>query len=99
MQNKVVFEKKWTEEDIQNYMKNPDDVRYDDYNPYDLMELYALADIRKAYPEIDLETLQKMASFAIATAIEDNFADVHERYVSYHDVRHSLQSIIDKSAQ
>ena len=98
MKVKVVFEKKWTENDIQNYMKNPDDKKYDDYDPYDKMELYALADIRKAYPEVDLETLKKMACYAVATAIEDNFTDVHERYVSYHDMRHSLQNIIDKSA-
>lgn len=97
MQIKVMFEKKWTEAEIQHYMTASEDTKFEDYPPYDRMELHALADIRKEYPDVDLETLKQMVCFAIEAALEDNFFEAYEKYVPFHEVGFSLQRIIENS--
>ena len=99
MIDKVEFEKKWTEEFLQDWMKNPEDERYDELTIYDRDELLALSMLREEYPDVSIEMLHKLAEKAVWRALDIHMSNIMESEMSLREVACDLAEILSEEEE
>ena len=97
----VKFEKNWSEEFLQEWIKNSDAEYFDDLTMYDRDELKLLALLHQdeRYRKVDIETLHKMAEKAMWVALDIHMSEIIDEILCLNEVKQEMLQIMNEDSK